>query len=75
MYDRLVNAPSSAIWYDAGHLAQGYVRLGEMAEEAGNTELAIEYYDRLLELLDEADAEMQPVVERAREALVRLTAG
>jgi tetratricopeptide (TPR) repeat protein len=75
MYERLVNTPSSAIWYDAGHLAQGYVRLGEMAEEAGNTELAVEYYDRLLELLDEAESEMQPLVERAREALVRLTAG
>jgi hypothetical protein len=46
-----------------------------MAEGAGNTELAIEYYDRLLELLDEADPEIQPLVERAREALVRLTAG
>ena len=75
MYDRLVNTPSSSIWYDAGHLAQGYVRLGEMAEEAGNAELAVEYYDRLLELLDDADSEMQPLVERAREALVRLTAG
>jgi tetratricopeptide (TPR) repeat protein len=75
MYERLVNTPSDQIWYDAGHLAQGYVRLGQMAEESGNRALAIEYYDRLLTLLDEADSEMQPLVDRAREALVRLTSG
>ena len=73
MYERLVNTPSDNIWYDAGHLAHGYVRLGEMAEEAGNRVLAADYYGRLLSLLDDADAEMQPLVTRARAALDRLS--
>jgi hypothetical protein len=46
-----------------------------MAEAAGDRSLAIEYYDRLLTLLDDADSEMQPLVARARAALVRLTSG
>jgi hypothetical protein len=46
-----------------------------MAEQSGDRERAIEYYDRLLTLLNEADAEMQPLVERARAALTRLTSG
>jgi tetratricopeptide (TPR) repeat protein len=75
MYERLVNTPSDNIWYDAGHLAHGYVRAAEMAEAAGDRSLAIEYYDRLLTLLDDADSEMQPLVARARAALVRLTSG
>lgn len=73
MYERLVNTPSSSIWYDAGHVAHGYVRLGEMAELAGDHVRAVEYYDRLLTLPDEADEELQPLVDRAREALLRLT--
>jgi tetratricopeptide (TPR) repeat protein len=72
-YERLVNTPSDAIWYDAGHVARGYVRLGEMAEEAGDRTRAADYYGRLLALLDEADQEMQPLVDRARAALDRLS--
>lgn len=75
MYEGLANTPSDAIWYDAGHLAHGYLRLAEMAEQRGDRERATEYYDRLLTLLNEADAEMQPLVGRARAALTRLTSG
>jgi len=35
--------------------------------------LAADYYGRLLSLLDDADAEMQPLVTRARAALDRLS--
>ncbi len=72
MYRRLVDVPSDNIWYDAGHMAQGYVRLGELLEQAGEPALAAEYYGRLLTLLQEADVEMQGLVEQAREALQRL---
>ncbi|MEB3323700.1 MAG: tetratricopeptide repeat protein, partial [Synechococcaceae cyanobacterium] len=72
-YEHLVNSPSDDIWYDAGHVARGYVRLGELAEAAGDRALAAEYYDRLLTLLDEAGPELQPLVDRARVALERLT--
>jgi len=73
MYERLVDLPSDNIWYDAGHVAHGYVRLGEMAEAAGDRTRAAEYYGRLLDLLRDADAAMQPLVSRAQAALDRLS--
>jgi tetratricopeptide (TPR) repeat protein len=72
MYERLVETPSDEIWYDAGHLAHGYLRLGEIAEEAGDRAKAAEYYTRLAGLLDQADAQLQPLVKQARSALDRL---
>jgi len=72
MYERLVETPSSEIWWDAGHVAHGYLRLGEMAEAAGDRARAVEYYTRLTRLLDEADAVLQPLVTQARSALDRL---
>jgi tetratricopeptide (TPR) repeat protein len=72
MYQRLVDTPSSAIWWDAGHVAHGYLRLGEMTEAAGDRANAVEYYTRLVRLLDEADALLQPWVAQARSALDRL---
>jgi tetratricopeptide (TPR) repeat protein len=72
MYRRLVDTPSDEIWYDAGHLAHGYLRLGRMAEEAGDRTKAAEYYTQLVGLLSEADAQLQPLVTQARSALDRL---
>jgi tetratricopeptide (TPR) repeat protein len=73
MYERLVDTPSDEIWYDAGHLAHGYLRLGVIAEEAGDHAKAVEYYTQLVGLLSEADAQLQPLVTQARSALDRLT--
>jgi len=73
MYERLVDTPSDNIWYDAGHVAHGYVRLGEMAEAAGDRARAAEYYGRLLDLLQDGDAAMQPLIRRAQVALDRLS--
>jgi len=73
MYERLVNTPSDNIWWDAGHVAHAYVRLGEMAEAAGDRSSAAEYYRRLLDLMQDADAVMEPLVDRARAALDRLS--
>ena len=72
MYQRLVDTPSSTIWWDAGHVAHGYLRLGEMTEAAGDRANAVEYYTRLVRLLDEADALLQPWVAQAQSALDRL---
>jgi tetratricopeptide (TPR) repeat protein len=72
MYERLVDLPSAALWYDGAHLAQGYVRLAEIYEGQGETEKALEFYGRFVSLWEEADPELQPWVERAREALRRL---
>jgi tetratricopeptide (TPR) repeat protein len=73
MYEQLVETPSDNIWYDAGHLAHGYLRLGEMAEAAGERAKAVDYYTRLVSLLDEADQQLQPWVMQARNALERLS--
>ena len=73
MYERLVETPSDQIWYDAGHLAHGYLRLGEIAEEAGDRAKAAAYYTRLVGLLDEADAPMQSLVRQARTGLERVS--
>jgi len=73
MYQRLVDTPSSSIYYDAAHVARGYVRLGELAEQAGNRADAIDYYSRLIDLWKEADPALRPAVENAQAAINRLT--
>jgi eukaryotic-like serine/threonine-protein kinase len=74
MYERFVDLPSADLWYDGGHVALGYERLGEIYERRGETDKAIEYYGRFIDLWDDADPELQPWVDAARGALVRLTA-
>jgi tetratricopeptide (TPR) repeat protein len=72
MYEEFAELRSSEIWYDGGHLAHTYMRLGELYEQRGEPEKAIEYYSRFVELWEEADAELQQWVERATEAMRRL---
>jgi tetratricopeptide (TPR) repeat protein len=73
MYERLVELPSASLWYDGGHLAQGYVRLAEIHEGRGETEKAIEYYGQFLSLWENADPEFEPWLQDARAAVRRLT--
>ncbi len=73
MYERLVELPSADLWYDGGHLAQGYMRLAEIHEGRGEVEKAVEYYGQFVRLWEKADPEFQPWVETARAALMRLT--
>jgi tetratricopeptide (TPR) repeat protein len=47
-------------------------RLGELYEERGNTEKAVEYYDQFIELWQDADAELQPLVQEARTRVAAL---
>jgi tetratricopeptide (TPR) repeat protein len=74
MLEYFVEVPSSAIWYDGGHLAHGYLRLGELYEERGDREKAIEYYGKFVDLWEDADPELQPWVTEARDAMARLSA-
>ncbi|MCH6548041.1 MAG: hypothetical protein IH798_06300, partial [Gemmatimonadetes bacterium] len=53
-------------------LPAAYQRLGELHEERGNREKAVEYYNRFVELWENADPELQPVVEDVRGRIARL---
>ncbi|MDH3495196.1 MAG: protein kinase [Gemmatimonadota bacterium] len=72
MYERLVETPSSEIWYDAAHVGHGYLRLAELAEQGGDRVKAAAYYNRFLALWNEADPRLQDWVQQARNALDRL---
>lgn len=73
MYERLIDLPSASLWYDGGHVAQGYVRLGEIHEARGEVEQALEYYSQFLSLWENADAELQPWVEEVQARVASLT--
>jgi eukaryotic-like serine/threonine-protein kinase len=72
-FTRFVDQPSSALWYDAGHVAHAYQRLGEIWEDRGRADRAVEYYNRLVALMPEPDAALRSRVEVARQAIERLT--
>jgi tetratricopeptide (TPR) repeat protein/tRNA A-37 threonylcarbamoyl transferase component Bud32 len=69
---RFVEVPSSNVWYDAGHMAHAYLRLGQICQERGDPEAASSYFRALLDLWVEADPDLQPRVDAARRALERL---
>jgi tetratricopeptide (TPR) repeat protein len=70
------NAESSGgllrIFADQWDLAQSYRRLGELYEEKGNREKALDYYGRFVQLWKEADPELQPQVRDVKERMTRL---
>ena len=47
-------------------------RLGELYEARGDRDQAVEYYQRFIDLWRDADAELQPQVDDARQRLVAL---
>jgi tetratricopeptide (TPR) repeat protein/tRNA A-37 threonylcarbamoyl transferase component Bud32 len=71
-YERFVDLPSDALWYDGGHLAFAYLRLGEIYEGRGEAEVAADYYRQFLSLWEDADPVFQQWIEQARSALDRL---
>ncbi len=75
LYERFVEKPSDAIWYDAGHLGHGYMRLGQLHEERGDLQRAADYYGRLIDLWGAADPEFRARVAEAEEGLKRVTEG
>lgn len=73
--DRYVNSPDDdRFGVDALELPGAYVRLGELHEARGDRQNAIEYYDRFVNLWQNADAELRPQVEDVRERIARLAA-
>ncbi len=74
LYERFVEIPSASIGRDAGHLAHAYVRAGELHEQRGEWEEAIDYYGRFASLWENADPELQDWVEEIRRVIARLSA-
>ena len=67
IYERYVETPwLLRILIDGFFLPRIYSRLGEIYEERGDTENALEYYSRFIDLWEGADAELQPRVNEAR---------
>jgi len=74
VYERFVNSPWMwRIGTDSYQLAIVYGQLGSLYEERGDKEKAIYYYGKLVDLWENADAELQPRVEAARRAIVTLS--
>jgi tetratricopeptide (TPR) repeat protein len=57
---------------DATELPTSYRRAGELYEAKGNTEKALEYYNQFVELWQDADPELQPIVQDVRQRMARL---
>jgi tetratricopeptide (TPR) repeat protein len=73
VYERAVTLPDGlALFSDFYSLGDKYRRLGELYEERGERDKAVDYYNRLVELWAGADAEFQPVVQDVRQRIARL---
>jgi DNA-binding SARP family transcriptional activator/tetratricopeptide (TPR) repeat protein len=57
------------------YLAPAHLRQGEIQERLGNRQQAIHHYVRFVELWQECDPELRPLVEQAERRLERLQAG
>jgi tetratricopeptide (TPR) repeat protein len=74
VYERYVTTPwIHRTWNDSWWLALAYERLGDLYEQRGDTAKAVHYYAKLVELWQDADAELQPRVEAARRAIEALS--
>ncbi|MGD8868845.1 MAG: tetratricopeptide repeat protein [Gemmatimonadales bacterium] len=60
------------VYYDSFQLAPTYERLASLYEARGDTQKAIHYYGKLIELWENADPDLQPRVESARRAIEAL---
>jgi tetratricopeptide (TPR) repeat protein len=73
VYERRIRTPGLyKVYLDAGELAPTYRRLGELYEERGDRERAIEHYNNFVELWSAADPELQDQVREVRERIARL---
>jgi tetratricopeptide (TPR) repeat protein len=76
-YRRYVEGPHfvDRLNYDHLYLPVAYERLGQLHEGRGELEEAAKYYRLFVDLWANADPELQPRVQAAREALERVEAG
>jgi len=72
-FERYLTEPAwGRLYADAEDKPTVLRRLGELYEERGDPEGAVEYYADLVELWENADPELQPLVEDVRERIARL---
>jgi tetratricopeptide (TPR) repeat protein len=73
-YERYLSTPSffGRLVIDWLTLAPTYKRLGELYEQRGERQKAVEYYDRFIGLWEDADPELQPQVRETRERMATL---
>jgi tetratricopeptide (TPR) repeat protein/tRNA A-37 threonylcarbamoyl transferase component Bud32 len=73
-YERYIMTPATdRLRADAFELANAYLRLGELYEQRGNRDNAVQWYNELLELWREADPELQPRTDDVRQRIARLS--
>ncbi len=75
VYTRYIESTALVNRYDTdkNFLASSYKRLGELWEEKGNSDKAIRYYTKFVDLWKDADPSLQPKVAEVRKRLVRLS--
>lgn len=74
IYERFLETPWQwRVGTDSYALAIAYERLGQLYEEGGESEKAVYYYGKLVDLWEGADPELQPRVESARRAIGALS--
>jgi tetratricopeptide (TPR) repeat protein/tRNA A-37 threonylcarbamoyl transferase component Bud32 len=73
IYERYTDSYSRALFLDHTELALAYRRLGELHEERGDTEAALQRYGQFVDQWREADAELQPQVEEIKQRMANLT--
>ncbi len=67
VYERAVTlSDPQSLRYEAWSLGSTYKRLGELYEARGDREKSLEYYAKFVELWNDADPELQPLVEDVR---------
>ncbi|HXI21830.1 MAG TPA: tetratricopeptide repeat protein, partial [Gemmatimonadales bacterium] len=73
-YRRAVDRPSDllALADQQWDLAHSYRRLGELYEEKGDRQLALDYYGRFVNLWKNPDPELQPAVRDVKERMAKM---
>ncbi len=72
-YEQLAELPFRSLQWDHIALPAAYRRLGELYEERDDLDKAIEYYSEFVDLWQDADEELQPIVRDIRNRIARLT--
>ncbi|HSR90717.1 MAG TPA: tetratricopeptide repeat protein, partial [Gemmatimonadales bacterium] len=74
VYQRAADNPGGiiTIYQDAFNLEHTYRRLGELYEEKGDRDKALDYYGRFTALWKDADPELQPQVREVKQRMAKL---
>ena len=72
LFSRYTDGPDRPRANNALFLSGAHKRLGELYEAKGDRQKAIAHYQAFISLWDKADADLQPMVNQARERLAKL---